>query len=629
MPLRAPTEDRHLRERVLVATIVLASAAALLFRIESMTIPVADDAAISIAYGWSFWTGHGMRITPYSQVTEAFSNPLWTVLTGLWPALGFGATSSASVLGTIGATLALPVVVAWGAASRGGAPRVEDTLPALLACTSSSYAYWAAAGLEGPSVTLVSSLAVLSALHEARSGRARFTGVLLGLLTLVRPEAVAYAGAIAIPILVARRTFGRSERITAAVALGIAAMGYVVRYWTFASLAPNPFYIKHGYDHGRLDYLGRFVASNVPLVVLLGVGIVMALVYRERRLLGGVIGAMLTLVAALFVLEAGGDWMREWRFLAPIVPAAGALPAATLSSMRDRYLLRVLPRDRRSAGVTMAASLAGLLVVATGAQAWQSDARLEEVRRDPTFPAWIVGGFWGAVAEPGRALGLVHLRVGLPDIGGSSLALRDAQIVDLAGLGDWTIARSLRWNLPAVEDYLVHEVRPTLVDVHGPSGDIGRLHDFMRGYEPAGRLFPSTVGYPISVVRGLGPDTDPRCPGGPAAITALAPTTLADAIDARIDASEPEEALGVYRCARERLEDVAMPPADRLAAAAARAVHRRDEAEGRGEIEPALRWSSLATVLAHDDAHLRRHTERLRATLFPPTPIDWLHYDSR
>jgi hypothetical protein len=40
--------------------------------------------------------------------------------------------------------------------------------------------------------------------------------------------------------------------------------------------------------------------------------------------------------------------------------------------------------------------------------------------------------------------------------------------------------------------------------------------------------------------------------------------------------------------------------------------------EQAGGLEWALRFSSLATVLADENAHLRRRTEQLRRRLFPP-----------
>ena len=45
-----------------------------------LRVPVVDDAAISIAYGQSFFAGAGLRLTPVSPPVEGFSNPLWVFM---------------------------------------------------------------------------------------------------------------------------------------------------------------------------------------------------------------------------------------------------------------------------------------------------------------------------------------------------------------------------------------------------------------------------------------------------------------------------------------------------------------------------------------------------------------------
>ena len=623
--------ERSTSEARLTALLVVASLGVLVFRIDEMHVPLADDAAISIAYGRTFWTGHGFRLTPFSQVTEAYSNPLWTLMVGLPAALGLPAMRAAAAMGITCSLVALPIVVAWGPGPTDRPLQLEDALPAVVACCATPYVYWSSAGLEGPLLTLTIALTGLAAMREARSGRPRFTGIGLGLLTLVRPEGALYAASIALPILAWRRKLGRPELTTAAVALGIALGGLVVRYAIFASWLPNPFYVKHLLFTQHMPFLETYVENNVAVIVLLALGLLLAplAIKAPSDRVVATIATLLGASAVALVVDAGGDWMREWRFFGPVLPFVLLVPAATIRGLRARALTR--PRtDSERAGVRWRAA-AMVTVILAGAhvgQTTQAAERLRDIHTNPTFPAWLTISFWTPVMRYYASIGIRHPRLGLSDIGGPSLRWPELTMVDLAGLGDWTIARSGRHDRANVEDYLLHEVPPTLIDTHGPSAILGNLPVFGSQYELIEQYVPELRTYSwIRTIRGLTTDADPRCPGGLPAVRAMSPSALADAIDAQIEAGEPETALRLYRCARERRDDDTMPTAARMRAAWQRAIEARDDADRTDRIERALRYSSLATVLAGDDAHLRRETELLRARFIPQSNTHWLVHD--
>ena len=81
-----------------------------------------------------------------------------------------------------------------------------------------------------------------------------------------------------------------------------------------------------------------------------------------------------------------------------------------------------------------------------------------------------------------------------------------------------------------------------------------------------------------------------------------------------IDASDPGKAVDLVRCIQ------AHRPAAfaELRSLSPRALDAAGRAERSGGLEWALRFSSLATILADENAHLRRRTEQLRRRLFPP-----------
>ena len=299
----------------------------------------------------------------------------------------------------------------------------------------------------------------------------------------------------------------------------------------------------------------------------------------------------------LFVFQSKGDWMREWRFLAPLVPLLGCALAAGLSALRPA-LQGPLP-----AGLAL-----GLLALVVGAEGLH---RSPEVRRSPELPYRYVAQQFVGVRARTQALGQRHALLGFPDLGGQALLLREAEVVDVAGLADYALAHHAG-NLAALDDYLASEGPPVLLDAHGPSGHLRELPQLMArfGRDGGGHY----------VLRGLSAAEDPRCPGGKAATLALAPPAQVQAFARDVADDAPERALGRWRCLRAYLDDAQLPPREAREQLARQAEARAEAHLAAGKRLPALRHLSLATLLSDGDAHRRRRTERLRAELFPRTP---------
>jgi hypothetical protein len=582
-PLTPAREHRLALAALALALAAFAAACAWL------RVPLVDDAAISVAYGRALFAGAGPRITPHSQPVEAFSNPLWTFLLGLSLPLRLDPIAWASRLGVALAALSLAAAAAWGPCDRGGrALRLDDAAAAPLAGCVAGFAYWSGAGLETGLLALLLALSGALWLREQRTGRGVASAVALGLVCLTRPEGVLYAaaaGALAWSLRPAPWSppTPRERRWIAALAAIVGAY-LALRWWAFASLVANTYYAKRDADFGARAYLGSFARAHLALALALPLA---AAVGRGRR---AALAAVFLGAGALFVLRFRGDWMPEWRFLAPLAPCAGALLAAGTAGLRARH------------GGRVALLAAGALLVAAGVPAARRVARLRGAQEVS----------YAGVAKDARALG-AHLRalglrrplLALPDVGGLALALPEAELMDPAMLADWSLARHGR--SPALQDdYLRMEGPPAVIDVHGPSGYLARMPRVMALYapiDPALRLGAATY-----VLRGLTATDDPRCPGGRAAVTAMPTGALA----AAIGAADPVTALRLWRCAWSYRADAALPSAAWRAAASRRAMAEGRRREAAGRWDEALRWSSLATVLGGHDAHDRRRTEALR-----------------
>ena len=590
-------------ESVLTAGLVVVAVAGAATHSRYLAVPLVDDAAISAAYAWVLSIGHGLRLTPSSQVIEGFSNPLWTLLLAAARPLRTSPGQLATTLGTVLTLLALPTYALWGAAARGRA-RVEDATVPLLMAGTTSYVYWGCSGMETGLLAFLLALSGVLVLCELRTGQGSLSGLVLGLVCLTRPEGLLYVSLAAVFWVAsrarARKWPGRQE---AGIALWVVGLfgGYLVfRKAYFDAWLPNTYYAK-----GDVDFhLKEYVVGPARLV--------------------GMLALAFSAAGGAFVVRAHGDWMGEWRFFAPIAPCWAQCFASGLSGVRDRFEdRRTVPRWIRLA---ILSSLATLVLACAGRQAWLARSRSASMRADPVLPSERVAELAQHLAPHLRALGLRHPRVAFPDVGGLALTLPNAEIIDTGSLADYAITRwASGWargaaNPPAGQDYLLNEVLPDFMDVHGPSGFLnGDGYRALRArYVPLSSVAPALAvpGY-ILVLAGLTRDQDPRCPGSRLAVQALSASELAAKVLEELHDGHPEASLALWLCAWAYQPERALPDASWRESAATEA----DAAGGRslteGNVTSATRYAALATVLSGGDPRRRHHTEDLRAQMFP------------
>jgi len=472
-----------------------------------------------------------------------------------------------------------------------------------MVAASPNYAYWICSGMESGLHALLLAASVWALVRDFRLRHGLTSGIVLALLALTRPEAplqILAAAALWLGWLrTERRWPGRPE----AMLLGpivILCGGYLAFRWGyFARLLPNTYYAKLRWDFRPEDYLLGFVRAYPLPLALSGVLGVLGLVVRSSRRPASLALAFLA-CNVIFVWVVKGDWMAEWRFLSPFWPLLGILVSAGLCA------LAVLWSSRQSPGpgaYRWLPAATGLVVLALAVPAQL--ARFDGAKRNPGFPATFVRANAPRLRRGLQSLGIQQARLGLPDIGGLGLALRGDQILDVAGLADYALAQQ-GGNFPAMEDYLVSEGLPDVVDAHGPSGHVGSFARLMSHYQP--------VGGGIWLLKGLEPGRDPRCPGGQvSAALSMDVTTIKNHLDALIEAGDPEDAVNLVRCVQ------AHRPAAlaELWPVAINAALAADRAEQSGALQRALRLLSLATILSNENAHLRRRTEQIRSRLFP------------
>jgi hypothetical protein len=431
--------------RVSLALSVLAALAAFAFAL--WIGAVCDDAGISLAYARVAAAGEGLRLTPLSPRVEAYSNPLWT----LWLALGFllraargDGASFALLSGALCGALAVFVIGLVPSRLRGDSPLPLDALAPWLLALDTTYACWNGAGLESGAFALVLALSMLLIDSSATP---------LGLLPLLRPEGPLYVAALA---LLRGRRLLRLRWWVFVLAPFLAWLIFRLVY--YGQWFPNAYYAKHGWDYGGTRYLTEWFLNDRWHWALLACPIALWIPRLRRTFL---VAALPALAAVAFILISRGDWMSEHRFVAHALPAvallAGLVPA-------------LLPRGRW---------LAALLLLAVAAL----DARAHAPGRkaDPPLPLDYIASQGRWFHDAAARLGLTRPRIAHFDLGGVAL-WSGGEAIDLAGLADLYIGRVGYQDHSRVRDYILDEVRPELINLHGPCAYIGDDPRFQRDY---------------------------------------------------------------------------------------------------------------------------------------------------
>ncbi len=338
---------------------------------------VVDDAYISFQYAKNWSLGRGLVFNPGERV-EGYTNFLWVaLLTPLYPltrALHWDFTLAAIHLNIFLAVLDLGLVYLI-ASKLFRRDALAVSVPLVLLALDNSYLGYAMSALENHLVIACSLGAIV--VWQARPRRVwLWTGLLLALLNMARPDAVLAVAAFAISGLTAiawRDNAFAPERRSATAARLFATLGvylllygayFLWRWHYYGYLFPNTFYLKVGdtFDAVQrgigytLSFLEiRYYLPLLPLLALPGIRN-----STVRWLL------LICLLHFPYVIYVGGDFYSGHRFYVAILPVLYLLIGWVVYRLRERIApVRPMAFVRRH--TPLAAALVGLL---SGATAW-------------------------------------------------------------------------------------------------------------------------------------------------------------------------------------------------------------------------------------------------------------------
>jgi hypothetical protein len=585
-----------LRGRAAVALVAAAAAGALWHALWVSTVN--DDAGIALAYARNLASGEGLRLTALSPRVEAYSDPLWV----LWLALGYavhlGSAAFAKWSGALCAAAAVLLIGLVPSRAEGREPRPTDAVAPLVLAFDTTYNFWAGAGLESGAFALALSATMLL----LASGNF-WSAIPAGLLCVLRPEGPLYAGAFAFVFAFgfggsaggkrrearglkpeAGRAAAQSSPAASGVGgdlsrrsdvvgwLALTAVPFLLwlafRRAYYGEWLPNSFFAKRHWDYGGFWYLNDWFLQD-PWHWALYLAPLALVARRTRR--AALLAAAPCAAAVAFILFSRGDWMSEHRF------AAHALPAAALAAGLVPAALQELfgGRDR---DLGWAAAVALIAAAALSAR-----IRSPDRKRHPELALTYVEEQARWFRAKADSLGLTRPRIAHFDVGGLALA-SGGEVIDLAGLADLAIGRAGYQSHDEVRDYLFGEVKPELLNIHGPCRYLSDDPRLDRDY----RLAESGLWGENWVRKSLELDgLDDRCPSaGVAWVQKLAKDgQLLPALERASAAA----ARDLWLCARAHLPAGALPDVSRLAARLSRdGLRERDPVRARALLEAAV-----------------------------------------
>jgi hypothetical protein len=461
------------------ATLELAALAFALYLAEAAPLRhwIADDAGVSFAYARSLASGLGLVSQPGAAHVEGYSNFAWVVLlAGAVKAHAFDPVWTPKI---VSAALVLLTLVTLGVVlARAGAGRLAAALALLLVATNPSTVVWSMSGMANALYGLMAVLFVV-ALASRRRGAPYAAGVAAALLGMTRIEGAAFGVVLPLwPLFAARvsdgappRSWSRAARATLTFA-GVYGAYTAFRVLYFGRWVPPlvgaP--LKHGdalsadaiahklflskdaaWSLAGLSHAAFGIAGAWILVMSSGL---FAVAWWRRQLARETAALWSVLIAAacVYVLMPP-DWMGEYRFGTPfmVLAAPAVLGLAGASAERLAW-----PRLRR-----------GLVAAAIVASAsFDFVARARAFAADPIVPFAEIARRARTVAAWARDAG-VRGRTYLCADAGGTLWDAELELVDLGGLTDPVIARTLEHHEKEFFDYVLAVRRPALIELHG------------------------------------------------------------------------------------------------------------------------------------------------------------------
>ncbi len=422
-------DPRQFGTWLLVAAIVL-----YLVHAASFGSCLQDDAYISLRYARNLADGQGLVFNPGERV-EGYTNFLWTVLCAIPFALGIDPARFLVGMGVVSGAGAL---LAAAFLARQGDPD-SPLAPGTAAAISAGLPFFVAESIMGLETAAFAAFVVLACglfCREKRSSTFPWSGAVLALAALSRPEGVMVAGILCVSDLfdaVRERRVGRSRLVRWLLFVAPVAAHVLFRLAYYGELVPNTFHAKVGGGLALaargLSYAGSFAFHAWPLLIAAGLGV--AVLLRDRAGRNPALPMLLAVpvVYVLYVIVIGGDYKETSRFFAPpalfFAALGGVGIARSVASLRFPALWRL--------GATAAVVVA--MIALGGPTREFGRARSLDLRIDREIGRWLKAHLPPTTLLATCNAGVIPFEASLPTIDMLGLCDRRIARAEVSGMG--------------------------------------------------------------------------------------------------------------------------------------------------------------------------------------------------
>ena len=445
-----------------VFLITLICSAIFVFNATKLNSWFIDDAVISFSYARSLAGGFGLVAQPGAAPVEGFSNPIWVILLSIVKVFGFDILASTKIIATI---FSIGTILLASSISYKITRNCWLTLLGVSAIAlQPSIIIWFVSGLENSLYAFLILLLLWITLQNQNNRMAICAGITAALIGLTRPEGAAFL----LIYLISHHRFWKPFLISFFLLFG-AYLGFRLVYFGYP--LPNTYYIKVGTGRPAKkllnDILINFLSLDIGIFGKVGFWIgsiivpyllVIVLIKKkiEKPLLILLYSSALALLVYLFLPP---DWMKELRFAIPIL---ALFPILLISLIYQVW--QYLPQ--KGFKPVSIASLLILTIWLTATTITDYLPRMERFCKSPTVSFATVYGIAQRMSQMASVGGITSYSVLQSDAGGV-LWLNEYKLIDLGGLTDAVIARTLGKDQARLHNYIFAEVKPDILELNG------------------------------------------------------------------------------------------------------------------------------------------------------------------
>ncbi len=435
---------------------------------------IVDDAGITFAYAKNLANGHGLVSWPGEVPVEGFSNFLWTLILSFFHWIGvFDPYLTPKILSSILVLISFFYILRISNKMMGSL--FPGMLINLLLAVNSPFVIWTNSGLENALfICLLLALAwnSLKTLEQISHKKIGVLCFLSFLVAITRPEGMIYSIAFPFVLLFLK---GKIKFVVLYV-LGtglLMSFFLLFRFWYFHDWVPNTYYIKFHHEGSmleKLQYLSFGIGGRWVKILLVFHFFFLFSFFRklkEKKPAYGYVCVLYILsIIQFFVLPS--DWMGELRFATPFIVFVYLTLFIHLSILWNSQETKT--RLTQIAAIVLWTGFIGYSF-------YHFHNRTLTFSKNPTVPfAEVKTEYADKFNDYAEKLDLKNATLLLPDVG-ATLYYSKIKIYDAAGLCDKNIRIKIPQGQQALQDYVVNELKPTFIHLHGRWAEMYALYD--------------------------------------------------------------------------------------------------------------------------------------------------------